>query len=57
MKFWKVEIKYSKIAIPDVILFNIKASAEWYKEDKLKHNSMAVWANVSEKPIDIILPE
>lgn len=55
MKFWRLEIKYSKIPLPDIILFSDKASAEWYKEDKLKHNPLVRWVTISDKPEEITL--
>ena len=53
MKFWKVEIKYTKIAIPDTIYFNNKSQAEYFIESKEKNNSMVVWTKISDKPIEI----
>lgn len=52
MKFWKVSIKYTKIAIPDVILFNNKQVAEYYLESK-KDNQNIVWSKLDEKPIEL----
>ena len=46
MKFWKLEIKYSKIAIPDTIYFSDKSQAEYFKETKEKNNSMVRWTTI-----------
>jgi len=52
MKFWKLTIKYSKIAIPDVILFSNNATAEYYKQNKEKQDNVR-WVIVNDKPIEL----
>jgi hypothetical protein len=53
MSFWKLTIKYSKMAIPDVILFSNKPTAEYYKEQKEKGNPMVRWTILSDEPIEL----
>lgn len=52
MIFWKLTIKYHKLAIPDVILFSDNSTAEYYKQQKEGQQNV-VWVTVSEKPIEL----
>ena len=47
MMFWELHIKYTKIAVPDVILFSDKATAEYYKLQKERQENVA-WVTIKD---------
>jgi hypothetical protein len=52
MTFWKVEVKYHKIAIPDVILFSDEKQARDYQDGK-DTNGMVVWTGLEKVEVTI----
>jgi hypothetical protein len=52
MQFWKLTIKYHRLAIPDVILFSDKSTAEYFKQTKDGQDNV-VWVTINDKPIEL----
>ena len=50
-KMYKVEVKYTRIAIPDVIYFSDQEQAHRFKISKEQNNPAVVWATMKKSVI------